>query len=127
MAYEEAITFRTQTFVAAADLSGKQYYGVANGATGIDVAVAGKAIDGILVDKPLAGKAGAVCRGGVCKAAITASTAVTVNNLLEVDTGGTFKVLAGGIAVAKALEALSSTAGVCWIAVELLPSNAAFA
>ena len=126
MAYEENITLQKQTFVAAADLSAKQYYAVTNGATGINVSTAAKAMDGVLQDKPASGKAGCVARGGVSKVAITASTAVTVNDLLEVDTGGTFKPVAAGIAVAKALEALSSTAAVCWIAAELLPSNAAF-
>lgn len=119
-----------QTFTepAIADLSAKQYYAVAraSAAAGVDVAVAAKNMDGILQNKPTSGQAASVCRSGNTKAAITSGSAVLIGSLLEVDTGGTLKLLASGIVVAKALEANGSLAAVALITVELLPSNAAF-
>ncbi len=126
MAYEENLTFSRRTILAKADLSAKQYYAVsAVDATGMDVATAAKACDGILQDKPILGQAGCVAYAGVTKAAISASSATTANlTQLEVDTGGTLKPVSAGIVVAKALETLSSTAGIKVIAVYLEPSNA---
>ena len=126
MAFEEGGTFQRFTEVAVSDLSSKQYYAVTVVAAGMDIATPAKAIDGILQGNPAAGVAGPYQRAGISKAAISASQALTKGiTLLEVDTAGTFKALASGIAVAKAMETLASTASVCIIAVELLPSNAA--
>jgi len=128
MAFEEMLTFSRTTVIAAADLSAKQYYAVTNGSGGANVATAAKACDGILQDNPASGKAGSIARTGITKAAISASSALTAGvTMLEVDTGGTLKPVASGTIVAKALETLSSTASVCIVAVELLPSNALFA
>jgi hypothetical protein len=126
MAYEENLTTNRRTILAKADLSAKQYYAVsAVDATGMDVATAAKACDGILQDNPVLGKAGCVAYAGVTKAAISASQATTANlTQLEVDTGGTLKPVASGIVVAKALETLGSSTGVKIIAVYLEPSNA---
>lgn len=127
MAYEELITRSRRSGVAYADLSAKQFYAVTITANGMELATAGKAIDGILQDNPTAGQAGAFAGAGVTKAAISASTTLTGGTtLLEVDTGGALKALASGIVVGKALESLVSNANVCLIAVELLPANAVF-
>lgn len=119
-----------QTFTepAVADLSAKQYYAVAraSGAAGVDVAVAAKNMDGILQNKPTSGQAASVARSGNSKAAITSGSAVLVGSLLEVDTGGTLKLLAAGFPVAKALEANGSLAAVALIEVAILPSNSLF-
>lgn len=123
MAFEEMLTFNRRTFLATADLSAKQFYAINVG----NVATAAKNIDGILQDNPASGKAGSIAVAGTTKAAISASQALTADvTLLEVDTGGTLKVLSGGTAVAKARESLSSTAQIILVTVELLSSNAAF-
>ena len=112
---------------AASDLSGKQYYAVQlNSSSQIALATAAKNIDGILQDKPVAGQAGTICRDGITKAAITASSAVLNGSLLEVDTAGTLKLLASGTAIAKAMEANGSAAYITVITVEIMRSNAAF-
>ncbi len=112
---------------AAVDLSTKQFYAVTVNSSGnVDLAVAAKNMDGILQDKPIAGQAGCICRDGISKAAITASSAVLNGSLLEVDTNRTFKLLASGTAVARALEANGSAAYVTVITVEILRTNAAF-
>ncbi len=118
----------TYTEPAIADLSAKQFYAVqrASTAAGVDVAVAAKACDGILQNKPTSGRAASIGYSGVTKAAISSSSAVLIGSLLEVDTGGTLKLYSSGIIVAKALEANGSFAGVTIIKVRLLPSNAAF-
>lgn len=129
MAWEERISDSTYSAVANADLSGKQYYAVSRvSGNKIDLSTAAKAIAGILQDKPISGQVGSYARSGVTKAAIAASQTLTAGvTLLEVASGGTLVVLASGIAVAKALESLDGTiAAVTLIAVELLPSNAAF-
>ena len=126
MPFEEQLTFNQRTGVAYVDLSAKQFYAVTETANGLDLATAAKNISGILQDNPIATQAGAYAVSGVTKAAISASTAITKGARLEVDTGGTLITLASGTAVAEAREALSSTAAVCYIAVALLPNNAAF-
>ena len=123
MAFEEMVTFQRRTVVATAALSAKQFFAITNGG----LATAAKNIDGVLQDNPVSGKAGSIAVAGISKAAISASQALTAGvTLLEVDTGGTFKVLASGTAVAKSMETLVSNAAVCIVAVEILPSNAAF-
>lgn len=127
MAYEEGVTFTRRTGIAETDLSAKQFYAVIIDANGMNLAAAGKNIDGILQDNPASGKAGSFAAAGVTKAAISASQVVTGGTtLLEVDTGGTLIPHGSGTVVAKALETLASVAAVQIIAVELLPSNAAF-
>jgi hypothetical protein len=123
MAFEENVTFTRRTIVAAADLSAKQFFAVYNN----NVANAAKNMDGILQDNPTSGHAGCIATGGISKAAISASQALTAGvTLLEVDTAGTFKALASGVAVAKAMETITSTAAVKVIAVEILKSNGLF-
>ena len=124
MAFEEGLTFNQRTIIAAADLSAKQYFAINAG----NLATAAKAIDGILQDNPLLGKAGAIATRGITRAVITASQTLTAGvTQLEVATGGTLSVLAAGIAVAMARESLTSVAATRIVAVELLPSNAAHA
>ena len=131
MAFSEGDTFGKLTGIAAVDLSAKQFFAVSfntgSSVTGqIGLANAGKSIDGILLDNPKLGKAGCIATRGICKAAISASQALTAGiTLLQVDTGGTLTTLSSGTAVAKAMETLASTASVMIIGVELLPSNAA--
>lgn len=119
----KTLTYLTKSDV---DLSAKQYYAVtqASGANGVDVAVAAKACDGILQNKPTAGLAASVGIDGVSVAAITASSAVLIGSGLEVDTGGTLKLLASGTMVAVALQANGSAATITFIPVRLLPGSA---
>lgn len=129
MAFEQGLVL--ESYEAAADLSAKQFYAVTMDNTGkINVATAAKNITGILQNKPASGYMGSVAmsnKGGTSKVAISASTAISIGDLLEVDTGGTLKGVASGTAVARAREALSSVAAVRIIAAELLDSNAAYA
>lgn len=128
MAYEEGLTFARLTGKAAADLSAKQFFAMLLGSSGINVATAAKAMDGILQDNPKSGQAGCIAYAGVSKCAISASNALTQGStVLEVDTGGTLKAVASGIVVAQASATLSSTAAVCIVACRLLPANALFA
>lgn len=123
MAYNEMITFNRLSFTASADLSAKQYFAIHIGT----VANAAKAIDGILQDNPTSGEAGSIAVSGVTKAVISASQALTAGvTQLEVDTGGTLKALASGVAVAVAMESLTSVASTRIIAVRLLPANGLF-
>ena len=129
MAYEEMVTTSRGTGVAYADLSTSQFYAVKLTANGMELATAAKAIDGILQDNPLAGKAGCYARDGITKAAISASQAFSVGALLEVDTGSTLKATGSGVIVAKALEAVTSVATLTIIAVEIMrnaPAATAF-
>lgn len=128
MAYEEALTFNKRSVVAGADLSAKQYYGVTSfSGNTVNVAATGKAIAGILQDKPTSGQAGCIAYAGVTKAAIAASQTITAGvTMLEVGSGGTLIANSSGIIVARALGTLDGTiAAVTYMAVELLPSNAA--
>ena len=130
MAYDEGVTFTRGTGVAYADLSTSQFYAVKLTANGMELATAAKAIDGILQDNPLAGKAGCYASDGVTKAAISASQTLSVGALLQVDSGSTLCASSGGVIVAKALEAVTSVATVSIIAVEILrnaPAGTAFA
>ena len=128
MAFEEQLTFNRVSGKCSTStgLTTSQYHAVTNLAAMV-VSTAAKNMDGILQDNPDKGQAGSVARSGITKAAISASQTLTAGvTLLEVDTGGTLKVLASGTVVAKAAESLTSNAAVCIVAVELLPTNAAF-
>lgn len=125
MSTESNLDNRSAT--AAADLSAKQFYAVTEGSTGIDVSTAAKSIDGILQDKPTSGQVGCYARRGRSKAAISASQTITKGGLLEVASGGTLVPIASGIAVAKAMESLTSVAAVRLISVELLPAAGVYA
>ena len=130
MAYEEGITFTQRTGVAYTSLATSQFYAVTNGANGLILATAAKAMDGILQSNPAASKPGAYAADGVCKAAISASQAFSIGQLLEVDSGSTLKATSAGVIVAKALEAVTSVATITIIAVEIMrnaPAGTAFA
>lgn len=126
MAYEAIL--QTYSAVAAVDLSAKQYYAVAYDANGnINLAAAGKNMDGVLQDKPTAGHAGMYARDGISKVAITAGVAVTIDQLLQVDAGGTLTPVTTGTPVAKALQAVGAGGpAVVFISASILRSNAAF-
>lgn len=112
----------TRTVQASVDFSAKQYFATNNGG----LATAAKAMDGIMLDNPTSGHAGAIATRGICPAAISASQTLTDGvTYLEVDTAGTLKALASGIAVAIARETLASNAAVVICSVEVLQSNAA--
>lgn len=115
---------------AASDLSAKQFYAVkldtTTAGSKISLATAAKNCDGFLQDKPTSGRAGQIAVLGISKVAITASTAITSGQLLEVDTNSTLKGVASGTVVAKALEPLDSTAAVCIITALILKSAAAY-
>jgi hypothetical protein len=114
------------SFLAAADLSAKQYYAVTYGSGGtVAVSTAGAATLGILQNNPASGKSASVQRTGRSKAKLSASQNIAKGDLLEVDTGGTLIKKASGTAIAQALEA-SNVAAIVTIGVLLLPSNAAF-
>jgi hypothetical protein len=118
----------TFTAPAAADLSAYQFYACSYDANAnLTLAAAGKNMDGILQGKPKAGEAAQFCRDGYSKAAITAGVAITIGELLQVDTGGTFTAAGTGTAVAKALQSIAAGGTVInYITVEILRSNAAF-
>ena len=130
MPYNEGLlnTFSAQ---AGADLSGKQFYGVAlvnapSNPPGVQavVATAAKAISGVLQNNPLSGQAACYQTNGITKVAISANNAITGGTtFLEVDAGGTFKPVASGAVVAQALESIPSTAGIMIISARLLPDN----
>jgi hypothetical protein len=126
MAWEGVLN--TFSAPAAVNLSANQFYAVSYDANAhINLANAGKNMDGILQDKPVAGAAGQFCRDGFTKAAITAGVAVTVGELLQVDAGGTLTPVTAGTAVAKALEAIAAGGTtVVYITVEILRSNVGF-
>ena len=119
-----------QTFSApaAVDLSNNQFYAASYDVNGnINLANAGKNMDGILQGKAKAGEAAQFCKDGYSKAAITSGVAVTIDQLLQVDAGGTLTPVASGTAVAKALQAIAAGgATVVYITVEILRSNAGF-
>lgn len=125
MAYDLNGTLNRRSIVAAADLSAKQFCPINNN----NLATAAKAIDGILQDNPVSGKAGVIQYAGLTKALISASQTLTDGvTMLEVDTAGaSLKAVASGIAVAIARESLVSVAATRLVTVELLPSNAAHA
>lgn len=128
MAYSEGLLYTQRTGICSTStgLTTSQFYAVTN-MTAMVVATAAKNCDGILQGNPDKGQSGPVAVDGVCKAAISASQALTAGvTLLEVDSGGTLKVTAAGTVVAKAMESLSSTASVQIVAVEMLRSNAPF-
>jgi hypothetical protein len=134
MSYNEGL-LTTYSAPAGADFSGKQYYAVSlvNDAANppgvhLAVSVAGKAISGVLQNNPVAAQAAAYQVEGVSPVAISASQTITGGStLLEVDVAGTFKPVSMGIAVAQALESLTSVASIMIISARLLPSNAALA
>jgi len=119
-----------QTFSAnaAADLSNDQFYAVAYDTNGnLNLAAAGKNMDGILQSKPKLAESALFCKDGYSKAAITSGVAVTIDQLLQVDAGGTFTPVSTGTAVAKALGAVAAGGStIAYITVEILRSNAGF-
>ena len=128
MPYDENLLFNQRTGLCSSTtgLTTSQFYAVTN-LTAMVVSTAGANTDGILQGNPDKSQAAPVAVDGVCKAAISASQALTAGvTLLEVDTGGTLKVHSAGTVVAKSMETLSSTASVMIVAVELLRSNASF-
>jgi len=125
MAFEQGL--KTESYVAGADLTAKQFYAVTMANTGkINVSTAAKNITGVLQNNPNTNDTGTVAVDGTTKVAISASQTISIGDRLEVDTGGTLIPVASGTAVAVAREALSSVAAVRIISVELLKSNAAF-
>jgi hypothetical protein len=116
---------------AGADLSGKQFYGVALVTAAANppgvlamVGVAAKAICGVLQNNPLNGQAATIQTSGITKVAISPNQAITGGTtLLDLDTGGTFIPHATGTIVAQALDSLPSTAAIGIISARLMPSN----
>jgi hypothetical protein len=130
MPYNEGL-LNTYTAPAGADLSGKQFYGVAlvndtNNPPGVHavVATAAKAIAGVLQNNPLNGQAACYQTDGITKVAISASQVITGGTtFLQVDAGGTFLPFTTGIAVAQALESIPSTASIMIISARLMPGQ----
>jgi hypothetical protein len=130
MPYNEGM-LNTFSAPAGADLSGKQFYGVAlvndtNNPPGVHVAlgVAAKGIAGVLQNNPLMGQAACYQSSGITKVAISASqTIVGGTTLLDLDVGGTFTAHAAGTAVAQALESVAPVANIMIISAKLMPSN----
>lgn len=129
MPYNEGL-LNTYSAPAGADLSGKQFYGVAlvsDAAGGVKAVVgtAAKGIAGVLQNNPLSGQAACYQTDGITKVAISANQAITGGTtLLEVDAGGTFKPVGTGTVVAQALESVASTASITLISARLLGANA---
>lgn len=134
MPYNEGL-LNTYSAPAGADLSGKQFYGVAlvndtANPPGVHVALgtAAKAIAGVLQNNPLTGQAACYQPEGITKVAISANqTIVGGTTLLELDVAGTFKVFGTGTVVAQALESVGPVAGITIISARLMPSNAPLA
>jgi len=134
MSYNEGL-LNTFSAPAGADLSGKQFYGVAlvNDASnppGVHVVVgtAAKGIAGVLQNNPLSGQAACYQTDGITKVAVSASQVVTGGTtFLQLDVGGTFVPFTTGAIVAQALETIPSTASIMIISAKLLPSNVATA
>lgn len=131
MSYNEGL-LNTYSVPAGADLSGKQFYGVAlvNDASnppGVHAVLgtAAKAIAGVLQNNPLPGQAACYQTNGITKVAISANQAVTGGTtFLDLDVGGTFTPHTTGAVVAQALESVASSPGIMIISAKLLPSNA---
>ena len=105
MAYETP-GFCLGTLVADNDLSAKQFHAMKVTSTGMDQAVAGDVIGGILQENPLAGQVGAIMVNGITKA--VAGGAFSAGDKLEVNVNGRLIVAtatAGYHLVAVALEA----------------------
>jgi hypothetical protein len=134
MPYNEGL-LNTYSAPAGADLSGKQFYGVAlvNDAAnppGVHVVLGTtlKGIAGVLQNNPLNGQAAEYQTSGITKVAISASQVITGGTtFLQLDVGGTFTPFTTGAIVAQALESIASTAAIMIISAKLLPSNAATA
>jgi hypothetical protein len=134
MAYNEGL-LNTYSAPAGADLSGKQFYGVAlvndaNNPPGshLAVGVAAKAIAGVLQNNPVQGQAGCYQTDGITKVAISANQVIVGGTtFLDLDVGGTFTVHAAGVIVAQALESIPSTPGLMIVSARLMPGNAATA
>ena len=134
MPYNEGY-LNTYTAQAGADLSGKQFYGVAlvndtNNPPGVHLVVvtAAKAIVGVLQNNPLLGQAGNYQTDGISKVAISANQAITGGTtFLDLDVGGTFTAHTTGAIVAQALDSIASSTTVMIISARLMPSNAATA
>jgi hypothetical protein len=133
MPYNEGL-LNTYSAPAGADLSGKQFYGVAlvaDAATppGVHVAlgVAAKAIAGVLQNNPLAGQAACYQTDGITKVAISANQTILSGGFLDLDVGGTFTAHAAGAVVAQALEPVAPVANVMIVSARLMPGNAATA
>lgn len=104
----------TSKNVAAADLSGKQYYAVNLGSGGWNVAAANGRAQGVLLNKPVSGAATQVhtMAGELVNVEIGASQTIAVGDLLAVDAAGAFKEAAAtNVVVAVAAEAVTTGAG----------------
>jgi hypothetical protein len=134
MSYNEGL-LNTYSTPAGADLSGKQYYGVAlvNDASnppGVHAVVgtALKGIAGVLQNNPLLGQAACYQVDGISKVAISANQAIVGGTtFLDLDVGGTFTAHTTGAIVAQALESVASQAKITIISALLMPGNAATA
>lgn len=130
MAYNEGMV-NTISAPAGADLSGKQFYGVAlvndTSPAGVKAVVgtAGKAMAGVLQNNPLSGQAACIQYDAISKVAISANQAVTGGTtFLELDTGGTFKPVGTGAVVAQAVTSCPSAAVIQIVSALILGSNA---
>jgi hypothetical protein len=130
MPYNEGL-LNTYSAPAGVDLSGKQFYGVslvndASNPPGVKLAlaVAAKAIAGVLQNNPLTGQAGCYQSTGITKVAVSATQTITGGTtFLEVDAAGTFKAFGTGTVVAQALESVASGPNITIISAMLMPSN----
>jgi hypothetical protein len=94
MAYNEGL-LNTFTAPAGADLSGKQFYGVAlvndvNNPPGVHAVVGTtlKAVAGVLQNNPLPGQAATIQSSGATKVAVSANQAITGGTtFLDLDVG----------------------------------------
>ena len=134
MSYNEGL-LNTYSAQAGADLSGKQFYGLAlvnNAAPPPGVlavlGTAAKAIAGVLQNNPLQGQAAEYQTDGITKVAISANVTVTGGTtFLQLDVGGTFTPFTTGTIVAQALESVAPVANIMIISAKLMPGSAATA
>jgi hypothetical protein len=119
MPYNEGL-LNTFSAPAGADLSGKQFYGVAlvndvANPPGVHAVVGTtlKGIAGVLQNNPLPGQAATIQSHGATPVAISANQAITGGTtFLQLDVGGTFTAFTTGVVVAQAVESCPSSTAI---------------
>ena len=107
MAFEALVSWNRFTLIASSDFSASQYYaGIIDTNGQCALAGAGVNADGIMQDKPVIGRSGALVSGGYSKA--VAGAAVTAGSPVMTDATGRFvPATAGNFIIGKAATAAS--------------------
>jgi hypothetical protein len=103
------VNFFSYSFVAAADLSAKQFYAVAIDSAGkVNVAGAGVPVAGVLTNKPTSGQEASVAILGISKA--VAGGTIAAGALVEANASGQFITIS---ALVQASGAAGMACGIC--------------